>query len=84
MIDMGNALIVMDRAYEMAHYLDHMDITDTEDAKEKAEVRSQKAEISRQLLELADLFSLCESLIRNEYWIMKGRGLDVEVGEFRD
>lgn len=84
MIDMGNMLIVMDRVARIALYLDGQDVTDVEDTKEKAEVRSHKAETSRQLLELADLCALAEALVRNEYWIFKNRGLDVEVGEFRD
>lgn len=85
MIDMFSTMnVVQDRIVPLMCELNGLHITDTEEGKEKAEVRSHKAEVSRQLLELADLFALCEASVRNEYWIMKGRGVDVEIGVWDD
>lgn len=64
--------------------LDGLHVTDVEDTKEKAEARTYKAEVSRKLLELADLLALTESLVRNEYWFLKGVGLDIEIGVLND
>lgn len=58
--------------------------TDGEEVKDKAEARSHKADVSRKLLELADLLGLMESIVRNEYWYYKGRGVDIEIGVFDD
>lgn len=81
MIDMFTVMaVIQDKITPMMCNLNQRDVTDTEDSREKAEVRSHKAEISRQLLELADLFALCEVAVRNEFWIMKGRGVDLEIG----
>jgi hypothetical protein len=79
-IDMGNVMRLQKEAGYAIMALDGMDITDTEESKEKAAVRAEKAEVSRKLLELADMFAMMEALVRNEYWIMKGRGFDIEVG----
>jgi hypothetical protein len=49
-------------------------------ATDKAAARSQKAEVSRKLLELADLCAMMETVVRNEYWIYKGSGVDLEIG----
>ncbi len=51
---------------------------------DKATQRSMKAEVSRKLLELADLCGMMETLVRNEYWIYKGSGVDMEIGFFND
>ncbi len=59
-----------------------IEFTDEEHQKEKAQIRSEKAEISRKLLELADLFAMCEVVVRNEYWYAKGRGVDMNVEVF--
>ncbi len=83
-VDMRGVLMVLDKAAGIALELDGLDITDTEGTKEKAEARSEKAEVSRKLLELADLVALAESCIRNEYWVMKGRGVDIEIGIWDD
>ena len=69
-----------DRMQPMADELNGLDIQDIEGAKDKAEARSEKAEVSRKLLELADLCAMLEVVVRNEYWIMKGRGVDLEIG----
>lgn len=69
------------RAETLIGELHGLNITDTEDVREKATVRSQKADYSRRLLELADLFALMESITRQEYWIMKGSGVFIEMGD---
>ncbi len=79
MIDMTNVTVLLRHAQEGAHGLDQVDITDTETSREKAAVRTEKAEVSRQLLELADILALTEQLVRNEYWIVKGRGYDITL-----
>jgi hypothetical protein len=56
-----------------------MDLTDDDTVPDKQAVRTQKAEVSRQLLELADTLALAESLVRNEYWYYKGRGVDIVI-----
>jgi hypothetical protein len=84
MIDMRHVTLLMDKCLVMAEYLDGLTLTDVEGVKEKAEARSEKAEVSRQLLELADLVALTEQLVRNEYWIYKARGVDIEVGVWDD
>lgn len=72
--------ILHDKIVPMLAELNQIDVTDTqEDTREKAEVRAHKAEVSRKLLELADTFALLESLTRNEYWFMKGKGMSIEI-----
>lgn len=72
--------ILQNKVVPMMANLNQRDITDTVlDGRDKAEDRTYKAEISRQLLELGDIVGLLEAMIRQEYWIMKGRGIDVEI-----
>lgn len=55
---------------------------DTDLPVEKAEkdaVRSYKAQVSRDLLMLADRLELCKVLVKNEYWRYKGQSLDMVV-----
>lgn len=66
----------------IADELNGQDFDDTDGAKDKAENRSHKAEVSRKLLEMADMLALMESLVRQEYWLGKGRGVDVQIGVF--
>lgn len=84
MIELASVCTLLDRANAMVYDLDGLDLTDTEDGKEKAGMRSHKAEVSRSLLELADVFAMIECVVRNEYWQMKGRGVFIEIAEFND
>lgn len=80
MIDLENVVVLWsERIIPLVEELHGLDVMDTEE-REKAEARSQKAEISRKLLELADLLDLMSQLVRNEYWFMKGKGVDIQVG----
>jgi hypothetical protein len=86
MIDFENVYRLWHSKVEPAlSSLDGIDIEDSEEIKgDKAAVRTVKAEVSRQLLELADTMGLIESLIRNEYWYHKGKGVVIEIGDMND
>lgn len=83
MIDLTNVIDIWDnKCYVLVQALQGIHLDDSEEIRnDKAASRTAKAEVSRQLLEFADTISLMESLVRNEYWILKGRGYDITLEE---
>jgi hypothetical protein len=86
MIDLYTVGDLWDRkCVQIVQELHGSDVNDSEEIRgDKAAARTEKAEASRKLLELADLLSLMEATVRNEYWIFKGKGVDLEIGYYDD
>jgi hypothetical protein len=70
------------RCVQIVQELHGIHLDDSAEIKnDKAATRTAKAEVSRQLLEFADILGMMEALVRNEYWILKGRGYDITLEE---
>lgn len=53
--------------------LDGISVEDLAEVKDKASERAFKAEVSKDLLMLADQLAYAEQLVRKTYWAYKGR-----------
>jgi len=63
---------VIDSLTQTARALTRLDGVDVLDADSTQTKKAKVAEITRDLLFLADTLNLASSLVRNEYWAVKG------------
>jgi len=70
LVDMHTIQEILNDALMVVKNLDGAGITDASMANRQAE-----AQYNRELLNLADSLQLASSLVRNEYWTAKGKGL---------
>ena len=68
-VDLSIALEVITDAQEAAELLHHHPLP----SRSSVDRRTREAEISRKLLNLADILDLAAGLVRNEYWKAKGQ-----------
>lgn len=79
MIDLSSVLkLIEDEILPLTNDLDGLEETDL-GGKEKDEVRSMKAQVSRDLLLLAARLDLASSLVMSGYWNYKGEHLNMTV-----
>ncbi|HVT63688.1 MAG TPA: hypothetical protein VHD81_00855 [Mycobacteriales bacterium] len=77
MIDLSGVRSRLDSAVEIIRELDGSDLVDTDSgnptgSKDNTADRQRAASISRELLHLADHLEMTASLVREQYWSMKG------------
>lgn len=74
MIDLSRVQEVLDEARDLIQELHGVELDETKalTSQSRGEARRVRAQQSQDLRRLAELFELCASLVRNEYWVARG------------